>query len=108
MAISYDKGTNTLYWNAGEEAAPVFRKLNVGTVTTPLIQLYKGNQDVTTTYATSATATVTNDGTTIVFTCPKFLNTMPPNTYKLHLKGTVDALQKDIHTMTVIVLKRGV
>lgn len=105
--INYDKGTNTLTWNTGEEVAPVFRKLNVGTVTSPTIQLYKGNSDVTSTYCASTSGTVTNDGTTVVFTCPKFLNTLPPNTYKLHLKGTVDSLAKDIHTMTVIVLKRG-
>lgn len=105
--INYDPGTNTLTWNTGEEVAPVFRKLNVGTVSSPTVQLYKGNGDVTSTY-TSGSASVTNDGTTVVFTCPKFLNTLPPNTYKLHLKGTVDSLAKDIHTLTLIVLKRGV
>lgn len=106
MAEYYDPGTNTLTWNYGEEVKPVFRKLNVGTVTTPTVQLYKGNSDLTSTY-TSGSADVTNDGTTIVFTCPKFLSTLPPGMYKLHLKGTVNSLAKDIHTLWVQVLKRG-
>lgn len=104
--VDYDRGTNTLTWNYGEEVVIVFKKLNVGTVSSPTVQLYKGSSDVTATYATGS-ASVTNDGTTVFFTTAKFINTMPPNTYKLHLKGTVDSLGKDIHTMTAIVLKRG-
>lgn len=105
--IAYDPGTNTLTWNNGEEVVAVFRKLNVGTVSSPSVQLYKGSSDVTSTY-TSGSASVSNDGTTMIFTTPKFLSALPPNTYKLHLKGTVDSLSKDLHTLTVIVLKRGV
>ena len=105
--INYDPGTNTLTWNNGEEVVAVFRKLNVGTVTGPSIQLYKGSSDVTSTYTTGS-ASVSHDGTTVIFTTPKFVNTLPPNVYKLHIMGTVDSLAKDIHTMTVIVLKRGV
>lgn len=105
--INYDPGTNALSWNTGEEIVAVFEKLNIGTVTSPTVQLYKGSTDVTSTY-TSGSASVTNDGTTMIFTTPKFLNTLPPNTYKLHLKGTVDSLVKDLHTMTLVVLKRGV
>lgn len=104
--IQYDAGTNTLTWNTGEEVVGVFRKLNVGTVSSPAVELRKGSTDVTSTY-TSGAASVTNDGTTIVFTTPKFLNTLPPNTYKLHLKGTVDSLAKDLHTFNLVVLKRG-
>ena len=104
--LQYDPGTNTLTWNSGEEVVAVFRKLNVGTVTSPTVQLYKGSTDVTGTYM-SGSASVSNDGTTMVFTTSKFLSTLPPNTYKLHLKGTVDSLSKDLHTMTVVVLKRG-
>jgi hypothetical protein len=104
--IDFDPGTNTLTWNSGEEVVAVFQKLNIGTVTSPTVQLYKGSQDVTSTY-TSGSASVSNDGTTMIFTTPKFLNTLPPNTYKLHLKGTVDSLIKDLHTMSLIVLKRG-
>ena len=104
--LQFDPGTNTLSWNTGEEIVLAFRKLNVGTVSAPAVQLYKGSTDLTSTYTTGS-ATVVNDGSTVVFTTPKFLNTLPPNTYKLHLKGTVDSLAKDIHTMTLVVLKRG-
>ena len=104
--LQYDPGTNTLTWNNGEEVVAVFRKLNVGTVTSPTVQLYKGSSDVTALHTTGS-ASVSNDGTTMIFTTPKFLDTLPPNTYKLHLKGTVDSLAKDLHTMTLVVLKRG-
>lgn len=104
--IAYDPGTNTLTWNNGEEVVPAFRKVGVGTVTSPSVQLYKGSTDITSSY-TSGSASVSNDGTTVIFTCPKFTNSLPPNVYKLHLKGTVDSLAKDIHTFTLIVLKRG-
>jgi hypothetical protein len=104
--IDYDPGTNTLTWNNGEEVVLVFEKLNVGTVLFPAVQLYKGSSNVTSTYTTGA-ASVTNDGSTMIFTTPKFLNSLPPNRYKLHLQGTVDSLAKDLHTMDVVVLKRG-
>lgn len=106
MAAQYDPGTNTVTWNSGEEVVLVFRKLNVGTVSAPSVQLYKGSSDVTSTYLSGA-ASVSNDGSTMVFTTSKFLSTLPPNTYKLHLKGTVDSLSKDLHTLNVVVLKRG-
>lgn len=105
--IQYDQGTNTLTWNSGEEVTLVFRKLNVGTVTSPSVQLYKTSTTAVTATYTSGSASVTNDGTTVVFTTPKFLNTMPVGEYKLHLVGTVDSMIKDIHTMRVIILKRN-
>jgi hypothetical protein len=104
----WDPGTKTLTWNQGEEVVIPFRKLNVGTVTNPTVQFYKGSSDKTSECCETNVATVTNDGTTIVFTTPKFLNTIAPTTYKLHLKGTVDGLNKDIDTLTVVVLKRGI
>ena len=103
----WDPGTKTLTWNQGEEVVIPFRKLNVGTVTVPTVQLFKGSSDVTSLYCETSVANVTNDGTTIIFTTPKFLNTMPPQRYKLHLRGTVDGLSKDIDTLIVEVLKRG-
>ena len=104
---NYDPGTNALTWNSGEEVVIPFRKLNVGTVTSPTVQFYKGNNEMASTYTTGS-ASVSMDGTTMIFTTPKFVNTIPPGKYKLHLKGTVDSLSKDLHTMEVIVLKRGV
>lgn len=105
--ISYDQGTNTITWNSGEEVVLVFRKLNVGTVTSPAIDLYKTSTTTVTSTYTTGSAAVTNDGTTIVFTTPKFLNTLPVGEYKLHLKGTVDTLAKDIHTLRIVILKRN-
>lgn len=106
--IAYDPGTNTIVWNVGEEVKIQFRKLNVGTVTSPGIDLYKTSTTPVTSTYTSGSASVTNDGTTVVFETPKFLNTLPAGNYKLHLKGTVDSLAKDIHTMNVVILKRNV
>ena len=106
--LNYDPGTNTLTFNTGEEVVAVFREFNVGTVTSPTVQLYKGSSDVTATYCSSTSATCTNDGSTMLFTTPKFLNTLPPGVYKLHLRGTVDGLVKDLWTFNLTVLKRGV
>lgn len=104
--VSYDPGTNTLTFNTGEEVVLVFEKLNVGVVSSPSVQLYKGSTDITSTY-TSGSASVTNDGTTMIFTTPKFTNSLPPNRYRLHIKGTVDSLVKDLHSFDLVVLKRG-
>lgn len=105
--LSYDKGTNTLTWNTGEEIIFAVRKQNVGTVTAPSVDLYKTSTTTITGTYTSGGASVVMDGTTMVFTTPKFLNTLPPGQYKLHLKGTVDSLVKDLHTFNLVVLKRN-
>ena len=105
--LDYDKGTNCLTWNVGEEQKITFRKLNVGTVTTPSVQLYKTSTTAVTSTYTSGSASVTMDGTTVVFETPKFLNTLPAGQYKLHLVGTVDSLIKDIYTLNLTVLKRN-
>lgn len=105
--LSYDKGTNTLTWNTGEEIIFVVRKQNVGTVTVPGVDLYKSSTTAITGTYTSGSAAVAMDGTTMVFTTPKFLNTLPNGRYRLHLKGTVDGLAKDLHSFDVVVLKRN-
>ena len=106
--LNYDKGTNTLTWNTGEEVVFVVRKQNVGAVTSPGADLYKTSTTAITGTYTSGSAAVAMDGETMVFTTPKFLNTLPPGQYKLHLKGTVDGLIKDLHTFSLVVLKRNV
>lgn len=105
--LNYDKGTQTLTWNTGEEVVIVVRKQNVGTVSSPGVDLYKTSTTTITSTYTSGSASVVMDGTTMVFTTPKFLNTLPPGRYRLHLKGTVDSLAKDLHSFDVVVLKRN-
>lgn len=106
--IQWDPGTKTITWDAGSEECFQFRKVAVGTTTLPTVELYKVNNEtaITSTY-TSGPATVTNDGTTIIFTTPKFLNTLPSGTYKLLLKGTINSLSTVIDTVRIVVRKKS-
>jgi len=107
--IAYDPGTKTVTWDAGSEEIFQVRKVSVGTVTSPTVSLFKLNNEteITSTY-TSGSATVTMDGTTLILTTPKFLNTLPSGTYKLQIKGTLNALATVIDTLRVIVRKKSV
>ena len=106
--IQYDPGTKTVTWEAGSEETFQCRKVSVGTVTSPTVELYKLNNEtaITSTY-TSGSASVTNDGTTIIFTTPKFLSTLPSGTYKLLLKGTLNSLSTVIDTLRIVVRKKS-
>jgi hypothetical protein len=110
--IDYDPGTNTFTWDAGSEEQITARKVNVGTVTSPTVGFYKLNNESdlsgNTTYLSAASGTVTNDGTTVIFTTPKFQSTIPSGTYKLILKGTVNSLATYIHVAKVVVRKKSV
>lgn len=107
--IQYDPGTKTVSWDAGSEEVFQVRKVNVGTVATPIVALFKLNNEspITSTY-TSGSADVTNDGTTMIFKTPKFLNTLPSGTYKLQIKGTINSLATVIDTLRIIVRKKSV
>lgn len=106
--IQYDPGTKTVSWEAGSEEVFQVRKVNVGTVSSPSIALFKVNNEtaITSNY-TSGSATVSNDGTTMIFTTPKFLNTLPSGAYKLQIKGTVNSLATVIDTLRIVVRKKS-
>jgi hypothetical protein len=106
--IHWDPGTKTVTWDAGSEEVFQVRKVSVGTVTSPTVELYKVNNEtaITATY-TSGSASVSNDGTTIIFITPKFLSTLPSGTYKLLLKGTVNSLSTVIDSLRIVVRKKS-
>jgi hypothetical protein len=106
--IQYDPGTKTVTWEAGSEEIFQVRKVNVGTVTTPTVELYKVNNEtaITSTY-TSGSASVSNDGTTVILTTPKFLSTLPSGTYKLLFKGVVNSLTTVIDSLRIVVRKKS-
>ncbi len=106
--IHWDPGTQTVVWDASGEEAFQFRKVNVGVVTSPSVELYKLNNEtaITSTY-TSGSAQVSNDGTTMFFTTPKFLATLPSGKYKLLLKGTVNSHATVLHAVRVVVRKKS-
>lgn len=106
--IQYDPGTKTVTWDAGSEEVFQVRKVNVGTVTTPSAELYKVNNEtqITSTY-TSGSASVTNDGTTMIFVTPKFLSTLPSGTYKFLMKGVVNNLTTVIDSLRIVVRKKS-
>lgn len=106
--IQYDPGTKTVMWDAGSEEVFQCRKVSVGTVTSPTVALFKVNNEtaITGTY-TSGSASVTNDGTTIISTTPKFLSTLPSGTYKLQLNGTLNSLATVIDTLRIVVRKKS-
>jgi len=106
--IQYDPGTKTVTWEAGSEEIFQIRKVNVGTVISPTVSLFKLNNEteITSTYTTGA-AVVSNDGTTVIFTTPKFLSTLPSGTYKLLIKGSLNSLATVIDTLRIVVRKKS-
>lgn len=105
----YNPGSNTFTWEAGSSEILVIRKANVGTVTSPTIEIYKqGNENnLASTLLSSANATVSQDGDTVTITSATFLNTIPSGVYKIRWLGTLNSVVQVIHAARADVIKKS-
>lgn len=105
----YDPGTNTFSWQAGSVEILQIRKANVGTVTSPTIEIYKqGNENnLASTLLSSANATVSQDGDTVTITSANFLSTIPSGIYKIRWMGTLNGQVQCIHAARAEVIKKS-
>jgi len=104
----YDSRTNTFSWDAGSVEILQIRKANVGTVTSPSIELYKINNESNQagTYI-SGSASVSQNGDTVTITSGQFLSTLPSGTYKIRWLGTLNGVVQVIHVARLTVVKKS-